>query len=228
MDVSNEQVRLALLSVLAFIVSVSVHEFGHALVADRLGDGLPRSQGRVTLSPVRHIDILGTIVVPLLATFTSGIPFIAWGKPVQTNPSAMTRRFSPAVNNLMVSVAGPMMNLVLAVLVSVALVAVAQTGYLSHEIAVQVIRFMVVLNISLLFFNLLPIPPLDGGSILALMLPARMQGVLPVLERYGMLAIILLFVTGVGSVLMWPAGVVARAWTDVLMRLLPGPGPGTG
>ncbi|MBC8133890.1 MAG: site-2 protease family protein, partial [Deltaproteobacteria bacterium] len=222
MDVSNEQVRQALLSVVAFVLSVSVHEFGHAFVADKLGDGLPRAQGRVTLSPLKHIDPLGTIVVPLLASFSSGIPFIAWGKPVQTNPSAMTTRFPRSVNNLLVSVAGPLMNLLLAVLISVVLIAVAKTGVVSRELAEQVIRFMIVLNISLMFFNLLPIPPLDGGAILAIVLPERWRGVMPVLERYGMLAIILLFVTGAGAFVMRPAAQLAAAWSDVLMGWMPG------
>jgi Zn-dependent protease len=220
MDVSNEQVRYALLSVVAFVVSVTFHEFGHAFVADRLGDGLPRAQGRVSLSPLRHIDLLGTIVVPLLAALTAGIPFIAWGKPVQTDPSAMTQRFPRSVNNLLVSVAGPMMNLLLAVLVSVLLLALSRSGTVSREHALTIIQFMVVLNISLMFFNLLPIPPLDGAAILALVLPARALRVLPVLQRYGMIIILVLFITPVGSLLMLPARKLALAWSDVLMSFV--------
>ena len=74
--ISNEQVRRALLSLVGFVLSVTVHEFGHAFVADRFGDRLPRSQGRVTLWPLAHIDPLGTIAIPLLAVFASGVPFI--------------------------------------------------------------------------------------------------------------------------------------------------------
>jgi Zn-dependent protease len=221
MDVSNEQVRQALLSVVAFVLSVTFHEFGHAFVADRLGDGLPRAQGRVTLSPLKHIDLLGTIVIPLVATFASGIPFIAWGKPVQTNPSAMTQRFPRSVNNLMVSVAGPLMNLLLAVLISVGLVIAGRAGVVGPDVAAGIIRFMIVLNISLMFFNLLPIPPLDGGAILAIVLPERWRGILPVLQRYGMMVIIVLFMTGLGSVLMRPAGHLAAVWARTLMGLMP-------
>jgi Zn-dependent protease len=221
MDVTNEQVRQALLSVVAFVLSVAFHEFGHAFVADKLGDGLPRSQGRVTLSPWRHIDPFGTIVIPLLAAMTSGMPFIAWGKPVQTNPAAMTRRFPQSVNNLLVSVAGPTMNLLLAILISVLLIALAQTGHVSRDLAATIIKFMVGLNISLMFFNLLPVPPLDGGAILAIMLPARMQRVLPVLQRYGILVIIVLFATGLGSILMAPATKLAGAWGRALMGFVP-------
>ncbi len=223
MDVSNEQVRQALLSVAAFVLSVSFHEFGHAFVADKLGDGLPRAQGRVTLSPLRHIDPLGTIVVPLLATFASGVPFIAWGKPVQTNPDAMTRRFPRVVNNLMVSLAGPLMNLLLAVLISVALLGLAKTGHVSRDLAAQIVKFMVVLNISLMFFNLLPIPPLDGGALLAAVLPPRLRHVLlPPLQRYGMLILIILFVTPLGAMLMRPAARLAAGWSAFLMQLVAG------
>jgi Zn-dependent protease len=221
MEVSNEQVRRAVLSLVAFVLSVTVHEFGHAFVADRLGDRLPRAQGRVTLSPLAHIDILGTLVIPLMAVFMSGVPFIAWGKPVQTNPSAMTTRLPRATASLLVSLAGPFMNLVLAVLVSVGLIAAAKTGHLSLTIATAVIRFVVVLNISLMFFNLLPIPPLDGASILAVILPVRFHGALNVMRRWGMLAIMLLFVTGLGAVLMEPAQILAGAWARFLMGFVP-------
>ena len=133
----------------------------------------------------------------------------------------MTRYFPRSVNNLLVSLAGPTMNLLLALLVSVVLFAVAKTGHLSRDLAGVIIQFMVVLNISLMFFNLLPVPPLDGGAILAIVLPARMRGVLPVLQRYGMLLIIILFATGLGSVVMRPAGQLAAAWSRVLMGLFP-------
>jgi Zn-dependent protease len=219
--ISNDQVRLALLSLVGFVLSVTVHEFGHAFVADRFGDRLPRSQGRLTLSPLAHIDLLGTIVIPLVAAFVSGVPFIAWGKPVQTNPSGMTTRLPRTTANLLVSLAGPFMNLVLAVLVSVGLIAVARTGHLSMSVAGAVIRFVVVLNISLMFFNLLPIPPLDGASILAVILPPRFHGVLNGMRRWGMLVLMLLFATGVGGMLMQPAQMLAVAWARFLTGFIP-------
>ena len=219
--ISNEQVRLALLSLVGFVLSVTFHEFGHAFVADRLGDRLPRAQGRLPLSPLAHIDPLGTIVIPLLAAFVSGVPFIAWGKPVQTNPSGMTTRLPRATANLLVSLAGPFMNLVLAVLVSVGLIAAARTGHLSMAVATGIIRFVVVLNISLMFFNLLPIPPLDGASILTVLLPPRFHGVLNGMRRWGMLVLMLLFATGVGGLLMRPAQLLAVAWARFLTGFLP-------
>ena len=220
MDVTNEQVRQALLSLVAFVLSVSVHEFGHAFVADRLGDTLPRAQGRVTLSPLRHIDLMGTIVIPLLSAFAVGAPLMAWGKPVQTNPSAMSKRFSPTVNHLLVSLAGPAMNLLFAAAVSVGLILVARTGHLSPEVAAYVVRFLIVLNITLLFFNLLPIPPLDGAAILMVLFPRSMAGVLNGLYRYGMFILLILFASPIGSLLMRPATQLAGAWSRWVMGMV--------
>src|SRR5436190_4338061 len=114
MDLSTDQVKHAILYLIAFIVSVSVHEFGHAFMANRLGDKLPRAQGRLTLSPLAHIDPLGTILLPLIGALAPmGMPLIAWGKPVQTNPNDYTRRFSRKVGHMLVALAGPLMNLVM-------------------------------------------------------------------------------------------------------------------
>src|SRR6185369_16645518 len=117
MDISPDQVRKAIISLIAFVLSVAVHEFGHAWMANRLGDRIPASQGRLTLSPLAHIDLVGTILMPLIgALMPGGFPLIAWGKPVQTNPASYTSRLSRRTGHLLVSLAGPMMNLLLAVI----------------------------------------------------------------------------------------------------------------
>ena len=127
-DISADQVRVALFYVIAFVVSVSVHEFGHAFVADRLGDRIPRLQGRLTLSPIAHIDPVGTLAVPLLGALVAGLPLFAWGKPVQTNPANYTRRFSTRTGSMLVAAAGPFMNLVLAVVGSIVIVMLGTGG----------------------------------------------------------------------------------------------------
>jgi Zn-dependent protease len=216
MDISYELVRHALFSMLGLVLAVTVHEFGHALVADRLGDRTPREQGRLTLSPMAHVDPLGTLVLPLVAVFVPGAPIIGWGKPVQINPQALNRRMPWRLSNLLVSLAGPAMNLVMAAVASVALIGLARAGLMGLEAAKVIIGVTVVLNISLMVFNLLPVPPLDGAAILALVMPRRWQWVLLSIQRWGVLVLMMLFMIGAGRVLMWPARQLTDVWVGAL------------
>lgn len=222
MDISADQVRTAVVSLIAFILSVAVHEFGHAWMANRLGDRLPAEQGRLTLSPLAHIDPFGTILLPLLAAFApGGMPLLAWGKPVQTNPKAY-RGISPRVGNLLVSLMGPFMNLLLAVVISIVLIVLSYIVKLPAALVVGAIRYFLVLNLSLMFFNLLPVPPLDGGAVLAVVLPESLQSIPRVLQRYGMLILFALLLTGAMTVLMYPAYQVAGLWARTVLRLMNG------
>jgi len=221
MEITADHVRVALLSLIAFVVSISVHEFGHALVADRLGDRIPRLQGRLTLSPAAHIDPIGTILVPLLGSFLpSSFPLLAWGKPVQTNPNNYTRRFSMRTGHMIVAAAGPLMNLLLAVLASVIFLIVGKLGWLSPEFAAALVNYVLALNISLMFFNLLPVPPLDGGTVLAGLLPESLQFILQPLERYGMLLLFVMMYFGIIRLLMRPAGYLTKMWAGALYRMV--------
>jgi Zn-dependent protease len=220
-DISADQVRGALFYVIAFVVSVSVHEFGHAFVADRLGDRIPRLQGRLTLSPIAHIDPIGTLAVPLLGALVSGLPLFAWGKPVQTNPANYTRRLSPRTGSMLVAAAGPFMNLVLAVVSSLAIVALARAGVLSPALGRGLVAYIVVLNLILLFFNLIPLGPLDGAAVLAGLLPPPMQRIAELNRKYGMLVLLLLFLSpsmglpGLGLI-MAPVYKLIGAWVRML------------
>jgi Zn-dependent protease len=223
-DVSADHVRVALFSLMAFIVSVSVHEFGHAFVADRLGDRIPRLQGRLTLSPKAHIDFIGTICVPLFGAL-SGYPLIAWGKPVQTNPANYTKRFSMTTGHMLVAAAGPFMNLVLAVIASVVIVILGKAGVLSPVLQEALIRYLVLLNLMLLFFNLIPLGPLDGAAVLEGVLPRSMYRIAELNRKYGMLVLLLLFFApslGVPGLnfLMRPAYFVADGWNALLVRMV--------
>jgi Zn-dependent protease len=217
MDISPDQVRAAILYVIAFLVSVSVHEFGHAFMADRLGDKLPRSQGRVTLSPLAHYDLIGTIVLPLLAAFNPGWPMLAWGRPVQTNPQAYTTRLPRRVGHMLVAAMGPLMNLALALVVSAVIIALGRTGVLKPPLAEALANYVLRLNIVLMFFNLIPLPPLDGANVIAGFLPERLQIVPQTLRRYGTLLFLVLLVTGVLSFVMKPAFHVADAWAGAVL-----------
>src|SRR5579883_1856148 len=103
---------------IALILSISVHEFSHAWVADRLGDPTPGRQGRVTLNPLAHIDWIGTVLIPLSMVINPGMPLLGWGKPVQVQPFLFTRKMSMRAGHALVAAAGPLSNLALAILVS--------------------------------------------------------------------------------------------------------------
>src|SRR4051812_14416866 len=219
MEFTPDQVRNALLSLIAFIVSVSVHEFGHAWAANRLGDDLPRSQGRLTLSPLAHIDLIGTIIVPLVAAFTAGVPLIAWGRPVQTNPAHYsTARFSRRTGDMLVSLAGPAMNLVLAVVVSIVFLGLAKAIGVSRGLVEGMLSQLLVLNVALFFFNLIPVPPLDGGAVLAGLLPESLQVVPQTLRRYGIILFFILLISGALRFVMRPAYHLATVWAESLLR----------
>jgi Zn-dependent protease len=221
MDISPDQVRIALFSLIAFLVSVSVHEFGHAFMADRLGDPTPRAQGRVTLAPWAHADLLGTIALPLLAAFMPGLPMLAWGKPVQTNPQRYTTRLPRRVAHMLVAAMGPLMNLGLAILASIIVVALGRAGAIKLPLAEALVRYVLELNVILMFFNLIPLPPLDGANVIAGFLPERLQIVPQTLRRYGTLLFLVLFISGVLSFVMRPAYHVAALWADAVLRNVP-------
>jgi Zn-dependent protease len=219
-EISPDQVRVALLSVIAFVVSVSVHEFGHAFVADRLGDRTPRLQGRLTLSPIAHIDPIGTLLIPLIGALSpTRFPMLAWGKPVQTNPMNYTSR-SPRTGHVLVSLAGPAMNLMLALAGSILFVVLGKAGVLSETVARGLLRYVLALNLSLMFFNLIPLPPLDGSAVLAGILPQSAQPALRQVERYGIFVLFLLFISGALQIVMGPAMRLTELWAMALMRMV--------
>jgi Zn-dependent protease len=152
-----------LISYLGLIVLLTFHEFGHAWTASKCGDDTARLQGRCSLNPVVHIDPIGTVVLPLLMIFLSpGISrfMIGWAKPVPVNPHNLR---NPRVDDILVSMAGPAMNLILAVV----LVGLARIGLIGHwEQLTGLCVQMAALSLLLCFFNLIPIPPLDGSHVL--------------------------------------------------------------
>jgi Zn-dependent protease len=152
-----------LISYLGLIVLLTFHEFGHAWTAEKCGDDTARLQGRCSLNPVVHIDPIGTVVLPLLMIFLSpGISrfMIGWAKPVPVNPHNLR---NPRVDDILVSMAGPAMNLILAVV----LVGLARIGLIGHwEQLTGLCVQMAALSLLLCFFNLIPIPPLDGSHVL--------------------------------------------------------------
>jgi Zn-dependent protease len=154
------------------LLSLTVHEYSHAFVADKLGDDTPRTQGRLTLSPLAHYDIWGTFIIPIVAILAGGIPFIGWARPVQTDPSKYSRGVSARNGHRLVAVAGPFSNLVLAVIAMGGLTllirndpgAVMDRGP-TNSFAI-LCHALVNVNLGLFVLNLIPLPPLDGSRLL--------------------------------------------------------------
>ena len=178
------------------LFSIVVHEVAHGWVALRMGDTTARDLGRLTLNPIPHIDLIGSIVIPLLSYISAGSVFIAWAKPVPVNPAHFRhgRR-----DDILVSIAGPCSNLFLAFFCAVCYVfAVRLIGPLrimQHDFHFAIAAFFyhmfaagITLNIFLAIFNLIPVPPLDGSHVVSSMLPQELS------ERYrsiGFMGIIL-------------------------------------
>lgn len=184
MDFSSETLTTVGIYLICLVLSIAVHEYCHALAADRLGDPTPKSQDRLTLNPIAHADPIGTLLMPIVAAFTH-MPLLGWGRPVKTTPSRYTRRITMRGGMALVAVAGPFGNLVL-VLVSLGIAAVLARTMGSVDPAAQVLlQTMIGLNVLLMVFNLLPLHPLDGGKILAAFLPTRLDYVDDFLLQYG-------------------------------------------
>jgi Zn-dependent protease len=176
-----------LISYLGLIVLLTFHEFGHAWTAEKCGDDTARLQGRCSLNPIVHIDPIGTVLLPLMMIFLSPSIsrfMIGWAKPVPVNPYNLR---NPRLDDILVSMAGPAMNLLLAV----GLVALARIGLISHwEQFTGLCVQMAVLSLLLCFFNLIPIPPLDGSHVLR-NLTGMSQEAYANFARFGFIAVII-------------------------------------
>jgi len=189
MDVSPEQIRWILIGLFILVVSVAFHEFGHAWMADRLGDDTPRRQGRVTLNPLAHADPIGTLLLPLVGGLYVAAGGIAggfgWGRPVQWQPHKVRRSIRMATANILVSFAGPFMNLVLALLVATVHVILVWRGAITgHGQPSVIMQAAVFTNFILFFFNLIPCPPLDGGHIAQAFVPYRYRDKYDQIAKY--------------------------------------------
>lgn len=176
----------SVITVIILILSVVVHEFAHAWTADRLGDKTARYAGRLTLNPFAHLDPIGSVLVPFFMILTTGIGF-GWAKPVPYNPYNIKHKYGDAL----VAVAGPLSNLLIACIASI--ITVTTLG-LSQTIA----QSIVVINIVLMLFNLIPVPPLDGSKIIAPLLPYSLQ------QRFLRPGIEQIAFIGIAIFLLWP------------------------
>jgi Zn-dependent protease len=200
-------VRAALMFVLCLVVATAFHEFAHAIVADRLGDPTPGREGRVTLNPLAHADPIGTLALPVMAGLLH-LPVFGWGRPVMTQPRYYTRRFSMRAGMAMVSFAGPLANVAQA-MVTLGVIKLLLLAGVDRPGLMEVLATFFMLNVTLAFFNLLPIHPLDGGKILAWMLPTRFEHIDDTLARYGWTILLaLMLIPGLLQTLFTPVGYV--------------------
>ena len=206
------QTQLMFFSIIILVLSAAFHEYMHGWMADRLGDHTARDAGRLTINPLAHLDWFGSIFLPLLLVI-SGVPFVfGYAKPVPFNLyNLRSGKWGPAK----VAAAGPLANLLLAVGFGLLLRFTPLDPRLGLFIA-----YIVLINLVLMIFNLVPIPPLDGSKILLPLLPFRWQEHLLRLEMYGMALVILFIMLGmqfVWYVVLWLFQFIAG--TDVLLRV---------
>jgi Zn-dependent protease len=193
-------IQIIAVSILPVLFAVTVHEVAHGWVAKKYGDNTAFAQGRLTLNPIKHIDLVGTIIVPLLLRLTGTGFLFGWAKPVPVDP----RNFkNPRQDMAIVALAGPVSNLLMAL----AWALIARAGVMIHvEFVTMPLIYMGVagisINLSLAFINLLPIPPLDGSRVVARFLPARLAWQYDKLERWGLLIMLALLYTKVLNLLL--------------------------
>jgi Zn-dependent protease len=188
-----------LLQLAIVLVSLTIHEAAHAWTAEKLGDSTARLLGRVSLNPVVHIDPIGTILLPLVAAY-SGLPIIGWAKPVPVNVSRLRRGRRDFV---LVAAAGPVSNLLQAVVGAVAFHMAIAAGN-GGELTARVLFYYVQVNLLLAFFNLIPVPPLDGGNVLAGLLPSSAEPIFGMLRQWGFVVLYALMLTGVLNAIIEP------------------------
>jgi Zn-dependent protease len=218
------------LSMVAFLFSASVHESAHAWMSSHFGDDLARSQGRISLNPVVHIDPIGTLLLPAIAFFTH-VPLFGWAKATPVNPMAWRNK---RVANFWVSAAGVTCNFIMAIVAGIAirllysfdlitfghspgqdlLIPAVSTSMVAIG-AVSLLKTFFTINIMLGIFNLFPIPPLDGSGILASLLPPSFDEGMEQFQRFGFLILIVAMYTGIiGQVLGF---FIPKAWFLVFL-----------
>ena len=169
------------------ILAITLHEASHGYVAWKLGDDTAYRLGRVTFNPLRHIDPLGTIILPALLVFTTGFMF-GYAKPVPVN---FRRLNNPRRDMVLVAAAGPAMNFLIALASAIALRLIPETATMTTSIISEILIYSIFFNVIIAIFNMIPLPPLDGGRVAVGLLPYPLSLYVARLERYGMVILLI-------------------------------------
>ena len=190
------------LSIPGILIAITFHEFAHAFAADRLGDDTPRRQGRLNLNPFKHLDVFGTIML-VFAGF-------GWGKPVEIDPRNFNRDISLSKAEAIVAAAGPVMNFILAFVFEIVICLVAKfaPAFMFSETGIivnAILGSIVITNLGLGIFNLIPLPPLDGSKIIMPFLPYKAKEWFTNNEQLFSLVFVVLWITGIAGTIISPA-----------------------
>jgi Zn-dependent protease len=209
---ANIDFAAVLIAFVVLLFSLTVHEAAHALTADRLGDPTARLLGRVSLNPTVHIDPIGTILFPLIAMFTN-VPVLGWAKPVPVNITRLRGHWKRKY--MLIAAAGPASNLVLALIASLVLHFVPVSGRVEEATLAPLgalLREAVGLNVLLAVFNMVPVPPLDGGNVLAGVLRGPIAETYDRLRPYGFMILYGLMFTGILTMIISPPANFLLDW----------------
>lgn len=207
----SPELQLVIVKVVALLFAVSFHESAHGWVAWKCGDPTAKDLGRISLNPLKHIDPVGSVVVPAILAFSGG-PVFGWAKPV---PVAINRTREPRRANLLISAAGPASNFLLAAafaLVVFALRPSGAPGVVPGGILFELAFWSVLVNVVLAVFNLLPIPPLDGFGVLESLLPPSMARFAFSMRKYGMIILVVMIFSGGLSFVLGPPLTLVYRW----------------
>ena len=215
---SNPSALLGLvLSLPGLLIAVTFHEYAHAFVADKLGDDTPRRQGRVTLNPLAHLDPYGTFLM-IFAGF-------GWGKPVEINPINFNRKVSMKGGSALVSIAGPLMNFILAIICAIIYGILLRTSIVyskTGEIIMEIILYTMSMNIGLGVFNLIPLPPLDGSKVLLALLPSRAQDWYENNQHILYIIFLVIWITPIAGQIVTPVITSINHWLINLIGIISG------